>query len=206
MVDQVLRLPEGWLRHMLAPMVSERKGEQLELLEDLAAQGFVRVRIDGASMKWTRCRSSTASRSTPSRRWSTACASGPMRRSAWRNRSKTALRCRRARALVFLESEARESWCFPAAACRCVATSGAAARAKLFSFTPRRLRAAMGSGAGIFDPQRWCCTASVATPRQACRLENTALARFALEKTSARARPTAQAVSNDSAGAAPHRA
>src|SRR5438874_13421350 len=32
---------------LLAPMVSERKGEQLELLEDLAAQGFVRVRIDG---------------------------------------------------------------------------------------------------------------------------------------------------------------
>src|SRR2546430_12140666 len=26
---------------------SERKGEQQELLEDLAAQGFVRVRIDG---------------------------------------------------------------------------------------------------------------------------------------------------------------
>ena len=47
MVDQVLRLPEGLAAALLAPMVSERKGEQLELLEDLAAQGFVRVRIDG---------------------------------------------------------------------------------------------------------------------------------------------------------------
>src|ERR1700704_4372510 len=47
MVDQVLKIPEGTALLLLAPMVSERKGEQLELLEDLAAQGFVRVRIDG---------------------------------------------------------------------------------------------------------------------------------------------------------------
>jgi excinuclease ABC subunit A len=47
MVDQVLRLPEGLAAALLAPVVSERKGEQQELLEDLAAQGFVRVRIDG---------------------------------------------------------------------------------------------------------------------------------------------------------------
>src|SRR6266853_4088090 len=47
MVDQALRLPEGLAAALLAPVVSERKGEQLELLEDLAAQGFVRVRIDG---------------------------------------------------------------------------------------------------------------------------------------------------------------
>jgi excinuclease ABC subunit A len=47
MVDQVLRLPEGLAVALLAPLVSERKGEHLELLEDLVAQGFVRVRIDG---------------------------------------------------------------------------------------------------------------------------------------------------------------
>jgi excinuclease ABC subunit A len=47
MVDQVLRLPEGTAVALLAPVVSERKGEHLELLEDLAGQGFVRVRIDG---------------------------------------------------------------------------------------------------------------------------------------------------------------
>ena len=47
MVDQVLSLPEGTAAALLAPVVSERKGEHLDLLEDLAAQGFVRVRIDG---------------------------------------------------------------------------------------------------------------------------------------------------------------
>jgi excinuclease ABC subunit A len=47
MVDQVLSLPEGAAVTLLAPVVSERKGEHRELLEDLAAQGFVRVRIDG---------------------------------------------------------------------------------------------------------------------------------------------------------------
>src|SRR4029077_19205883 len=47
MVDQVLTLPEGTAAVLLAPVVAERKGEHLQLLEDLAAQGFVRVRIDG---------------------------------------------------------------------------------------------------------------------------------------------------------------
>jgi excinuclease ABC subunit A len=47
MVDQVLRLPEGSAAMLLAPVVSDRKGEHQEVLEDLAAQGFVRVRIDG---------------------------------------------------------------------------------------------------------------------------------------------------------------
>ena len=46
MVDQVLALPEGTAVGLLAPVVSERKGEHLDLLEDLAAQGFVRVRAD----------------------------------------------------------------------------------------------------------------------------------------------------------------
>jgi excinuclease ABC subunit A len=47
MVDQVLKLPEGTATALLAPLVNDRKGEHLELLEDLAGQGFVRVRIDG---------------------------------------------------------------------------------------------------------------------------------------------------------------
>ncbi|HXZ60437.1 MAG TPA: excinuclease ABC subunit UvrA [Steroidobacteraceae bacterium] len=47
MVDQVLKLPEGTAAALLAPMVAQRKGEHLELLEDLTSQGFVRVRIDG---------------------------------------------------------------------------------------------------------------------------------------------------------------
>jgi excinuclease ABC subunit A len=47
MVDQVLKLPEGTAVALLAPVVGQRKGEHQELLEDLGAQGFVRVRIDG---------------------------------------------------------------------------------------------------------------------------------------------------------------
>ncbi|HLJ39173.1 MAG TPA: excinuclease ABC subunit UvrA [Steroidobacteraceae bacterium] len=48
MVDQVLKLPEGTAAALLAPVVAQRKGEHRELLEDLTAQGFVRVRIDGS--------------------------------------------------------------------------------------------------------------------------------------------------------------
>src|SRR5246500_2003748 len=47
MVDQVLKLPEGTAGHLLAPLINDRKGEHAQVLEDLAAQGFVRVRIDG---------------------------------------------------------------------------------------------------------------------------------------------------------------
>ncbi|GAC1452560.1 MAG: excinuclease ABC subunit UvrA [Steroidobacteraceae bacterium] len=47
MVDQVLKLTEGTAAALLAPVVADRKGEHLQLLEDLAGQGFVRVRIDG---------------------------------------------------------------------------------------------------------------------------------------------------------------
>jgi excinuclease ABC subunit A len=47
MVDQVLALPEGTRLMLLAPVVSERKGEYQKLLQELAAQGFVRARVDG---------------------------------------------------------------------------------------------------------------------------------------------------------------
>ena len=47
MVDQALKLPEGTAAALLAPVVSARKGEHRQLFEDLAAQGFVRVRVDG---------------------------------------------------------------------------------------------------------------------------------------------------------------
>ncbi len=47
MVDQVLALPEGDKLMLLAPVVSERKGEHVKLLQELNAQGFVRARIDG---------------------------------------------------------------------------------------------------------------------------------------------------------------
>ena len=47
MVDQVMRLEEGLGAMLLAPLVTDRKGEHAEVFEDLQAQGFVRVRIDG---------------------------------------------------------------------------------------------------------------------------------------------------------------
>ncbi len=49
MVDHVLALPSDARITILAPVLSQRKGEQAELFESLRAQGFVRVRIDGAT-------------------------------------------------------------------------------------------------------------------------------------------------------------
>jgi excinuclease ABC subunit A len=48
MVDHVLALPEGTRIMILAPLVVSRKGEQADLFDELRAQGFVRLRIDGA--------------------------------------------------------------------------------------------------------------------------------------------------------------
>ena len=48
MVDQVLALPEGSKLMLLAPVVRERKGEHVQLFESLRAQGYLRVRVDGA--------------------------------------------------------------------------------------------------------------------------------------------------------------
>ncbi|HDT3152041.1 TPA: excinuclease ABC subunit UvrA [Morganella morganii subsp. morganii] len=47
MVDNVLTLPEGKRLMLLAPVVKERKGEHTKLLDNLAAQGYIRARIDG---------------------------------------------------------------------------------------------------------------------------------------------------------------
>ena len=47
MVDHVLALPEGSKLMLLAPVVKERKGEHLQTIEGLKAQGFIRARIDG---------------------------------------------------------------------------------------------------------------------------------------------------------------
>ncbi len=47
MVDYVLALPEGTKLMILAPVVANRKGEQLDLFAELKAQGFVRLRVDG---------------------------------------------------------------------------------------------------------------------------------------------------------------
>lgn len=47
MVDKVLALEEGTKVMLLAPVLQNRKGEHVKLLDNLAAQGFIRARIDG---------------------------------------------------------------------------------------------------------------------------------------------------------------
>ncbi len=47
MVDSVLALPAETKLMILAPVVANRKGEQLDLFTELRAQGFARVRVDG---------------------------------------------------------------------------------------------------------------------------------------------------------------
>jgi excinuclease ABC subunit A len=46
-IDQVMELPEGARFMILAPVVRGRKGEYGKLLEDLRAEGFARVLLDG---------------------------------------------------------------------------------------------------------------------------------------------------------------
>jgi excinuclease ABC subunit A len=50
-VDRVLELAEGTRFQVLAPIVRGRKGEYSSLLEDLARQGFARVRVDGVPLE-----------------------------------------------------------------------------------------------------------------------------------------------------------
>ena len=47
MVDHALALPEETKLMILSPLVIGRKGENLDLFDELRAQGFVRLRIDG---------------------------------------------------------------------------------------------------------------------------------------------------------------
>lgn len=47
MVDTVLAMPEGTKLMLLAPVVQDRKGEHLQLFDQLRRQGFVRARING---------------------------------------------------------------------------------------------------------------------------------------------------------------
>ncbi len=47
MVDEALTLPQGTKAMILAPVISGRKGEALNKIEELKARGYVRARIDG---------------------------------------------------------------------------------------------------------------------------------------------------------------
>ena len=47
MVDQVMELSPDYRLMLLAPVISNRKGEHVQLLESLQRQGYLRARIDG---------------------------------------------------------------------------------------------------------------------------------------------------------------
>lgn len=54
MVDTVLALPEDSKIMILSPVVRERKGEHVELIQELRGQGFVRARVDGEMVELDR--------------------------------------------------------------------------------------------------------------------------------------------------------
>ncbi|RBW48215.1 excinuclease ABC subunit UvrA [Marinobacter sp. F3R11] len=47
MVDQVLGMPENSKLMILAPVIRDRKGEHLQIVETMRSQGFIRLRVDG---------------------------------------------------------------------------------------------------------------------------------------------------------------
>src|SRR4030081_2091146 len=49
-VDQVLRIPEGARFTVNAPVIRDRKGEFKDVLEELRAEGFTRVKVDGEQL------------------------------------------------------------------------------------------------------------------------------------------------------------
>ena len=47
MVDQVLAMPEGSKLMIVAPVIRDRKGEHLQVFDNMRSQGFIRMRVDG---------------------------------------------------------------------------------------------------------------------------------------------------------------
>ncbi|WP_112322646.1 excinuclease ABC subunit UvrA [Oceanibium sediminis] len=47
MVDRVMAMPEGTRAYLLAPIIRDRKGEYRKEFQELAKQGFQRVKVDG---------------------------------------------------------------------------------------------------------------------------------------------------------------
>ena len=47
MVDQVLAMPEDSKLMILAPVIRDRKGEHLQVVDTMRSQGFIRLRVDG---------------------------------------------------------------------------------------------------------------------------------------------------------------
>jgi len=45
--DKILSLPEGTKLQIMAPVIRQRKGEHIKVIEDAEKSGFVRIRVDG---------------------------------------------------------------------------------------------------------------------------------------------------------------
>ncbi|CAM5182953.1 UvrABC system protein A [Alishewanella longhuensis] len=69
MVDKATAFPEGTKLMVLAPVVQERKGEHIKTLEGLAAQGYVRARIDGEISSTYNPRRTTNTKNIPLKWW-----------------------------------------------------------------------------------------------------------------------------------------
>ncbi len=159
MVDQVLKLPEGTAIALLAPVLSDRKGEHHELLRDLTAQGFVRARIDGRIQDLDNPPSLDAKRkhtieAVVDRLRVRADAAQRLAESF-----ETALRLSGGVArLAFLDEPAREELVFSSRhACPTCGYSVPALEPKLFSFNNPAGACPACDGLGVqefFDPQR----------------------------------------------------
>ena len=113
MVDQVLALPEGSKLMLLAPVVDKRKGEHVQLMQDLMAQGFVRA---AKSTSLTSPPNSTSGASTRSKRSSIDFAS--RRTCGCVSPNPSRLRCASPTALRESSgwmTRTGRSWCFPIA-------------------------------------------------------------------------------------------
>ena len=159
MVDQVMRLPEGTAAVLLAPLIDARKGEHAAELEKLAAQGFVRVRIDGRIHELDELPALDPKRKHTVEavidRFRVKADSGQRLAESF----ETALRLADGTArLAFLDDAAREELVFSSRhACPVCGYSVPPLEPKLFSFNNPAGACAVCDGLGcqeFFDPQR----------------------------------------------------
>ena len=116
MVDQVLALPEGTQADVARAGCRDRKGEHVQLMADLQAQGFIRARIDGEVYELDEPPHSTCARNTVSMRSSTAFKVKPDLRLRLAESFETALRLADGIARIALMDETgTEESCFPIA-------------------------------------------------------------------------------------------
>ncbi len=117
MVDQVLRAGPDQAALLLAPLVTDRKGEHTQLIGELAGQGFVRVRIDGTVHELEHAPSLDPRRKHTDRgRGGSLSRQAPRSRSAWLSPSRPRSSSAAARRGWCLERKRRSHrWCSPAA-------------------------------------------------------------------------------------------